>query len=115
MSLRIRLWAGLSLAGAVAYDLVASSLIVARIVVAPGRNQPAIVAVPVDATTKWGVALFAYLVSLTPGSTCLHVADDWRSLYVHLLNAPDPEARAAGIKALYERRIILMEGGKRSS
>jgi multisubunit Na+/H+ antiporter MnhE subunit len=53
--------------------------------------------IPVDARTDWGVALFAYLVSLTPGSTCLHVSDDRRSLYVHLLDAPDIPARVAGI------------------
>jgi multisubunit Na+/H+ antiporter MnhE subunit len=107
--------AALSLAGVFVYDLVAASLTVARIVLAPrGRNRPAIVAVPVDARTEWGVALFAYLVSLTPGSTCLHVADDRRTLYVHFLDAPDQEARAAGIKALYERRILQLEGRETS-
>ena len=101
----------LSLAGVFAFDLVAASVAVARIVLAPRReNRPAIVAVPVDARTVWGVALFAYLVSLTPGSTCLHVADDRRTLYVHFLDAPDPDARAAEIKALFERRIIQLEG-----
>jgi multicomponent Na+:H+ antiporter subunit E len=110
-----RMGAALSLAGAFVIDLVASSLDVARIVLAPrGENRPAIVAVPVDARTEWGVALFAYLVSLTPGSTCLHVADDRRMLYVHFLDAPDAEARAAGIKALYERRILRIEGQETS-
>jgi len=108
---RRQLWAALSLLGTFVYDLVAASLSVARIVVSPRRrNQPAIVAVPVDARTEWGVALFAYLVSLTPGSTCLHVADDRRTLYVHFLDAPDMKARAADTKALYERRIIQIEG-----
>ena len=115
MSAVRRLGAALSLAGAFGVDLVASSLAVARIVIAPHRqNRPAIVAVPVDARTEWGVALFAYLVSLTPGSTCLHVADDRRMLYVHFLDAPDGQARAAGIKALYERRILELEGRETS-
>jgi multisubunit Na+/H+ antiporter MnhE subunit len=106
-----RLWAALSLLGTFAYDLVAASLAVARIALAPRlQNQPAIVAVPVDARTDWGVALFAYFVSATPGSTCLHVADDRRTIYVHFLDAPDMRASAAGMKALYERRIIQMEG-----
>jgi len=101
--------------GAFAYDLVAASVAVARIVLAPRReNEPAIVAVPVDARTDWGVALFAYLVSMTPGSTCLHVADDRRTLYVHFLDAPNRQARAADVKALYERRIIRMEGRESS-
>ena len=100
-----------SLVGAFIVDIVASSLAVARIALSPGKqNRPAIVAVPVDARTRWGVVLFAYLVSLTPGSTCLHVADDLRFLYVHFLHAPDTAARAAEVKALYEERIIRMEG-----
>ena len=106
-----RLWAALSLLWTFAHDLVTASLAVARIVLAPRRhNRPAIVAVPVDARTEWGVALFAYLVSATPGSTCLHVADDRRTIYVHFLDAPDTQARAAGVKALYERRILDIEG-----
>jgi multicomponent Na+:H+ antiporter subunit E len=103
--------ATLSLAGAFVVDIVASSLAVARIALSPRReNKPAIVAVPVNAKTRWGVGLFAYLVSLTPGSTCLHVADDLSQLYVHFLHAPDTAARAAQVKALYEERIIRMEG-----
>ena len=115
MSAGRRTWAALSLVGVFAFDLVAASVAVARIVLAPRReNRPAIVAVPIDARTEWGVALFAYLVSLTPGSTCLHVADDRRTLYVHFLDAPESEARAAGIKALFERRIIQLEGQETS-
>ncbi len=111
MSAVRRVRAALSLAGAFAYDIVASSVAVARVVLAPDpRPRPAIVVIPVDARTDWGVALFAYLVSLTPGSTCLHVADDRRSLYVHLLDAPDIPERVAGIKVLYERWILEMEG-----
>lgn len=111
MSALRRVAAALSLMGAFAVDIVASSLAVARVVLTPrSANRPAIVAVPVDARTEWGVALFAYLVSLTPGSTSLHVADYRRTLYVHFLDAPDPEARATGIKALYERHIVRLEG-----
>jgi len=97
------------------YDLLVASLTVARIVLAPRRgNRPAIVAVPVDARTEWGVALFAYLVSATPGSTCLHVADDRRTLFVHFLDAPDVRARAADMKSLYESRILRIEGQESS-
>ncbi|HEX5580698.1 MAG TPA: Na+/H+ antiporter subunit E [Gemmatimonadaceae bacterium] len=106
-----RVLAGVALTGMFLRDIVASSLDVARIVLTPDRhNEPAIVAVPVDARTEWGVALFAYLTSLTPGSTALHVSDDRRTLYVHYLDAPDPAARGAVTKALYERWIVQMEG-----
>lgn len=111
MSVTRRVMATFSLVGAFVVDIVASSVAVARIALSPQKvHRPAIVAVPVDAKTRWGVALFAYLVSLTPGSTCLHVADDLSFLYVHFLDAPDTAARAAEVKALYEERIIRMEG-----
>jgi multisubunit Na+/H+ antiporter MnhE subunit len=111
----VRLRAALALLVTFLYDLVAASLAVARIVLRPSRrHRPSIVAVPVDARTDWGVALFAYLVSATPGSTCLHVAGDRRTLFVHFLDAPDPRARAAEVKALYERRILRMEGREAS-
>lgn len=113
MSLARRTWAGVSLAGIFLYDLVVASLAVARIVLAPyPRQMPAIVRVPVDARTDWGITLFAYLVSMTPGSTCLHVAEDRSALFVHFLHAPDENARAAEIKALFERRILILEGGR---
>lgn len=111
MSTLRRVWAGVVLFCMFAYDLVASSVDVAKVVLSPGReHSPAIVVLPVDARTDWGVALFAYLVSVTPGSTSLHVSDDRRSMYVHLLDAPDQEARIAGIKALYESHILKLEG-----
>ncbi|HJR66196.1 MAG TPA: Na+/H+ antiporter subunit E [Gemmatimonadaceae bacterium] len=111
MNLTRRTWAGISLAGIFLYDLVVASLAVARIALAPHpRPMPAIVRVPVDARTDWGITLFAYLVSMTPGSTCLHVAEDRSALFVHFLHAPDEHARAAEIKALFERRILILEG-----
>ena len=54
------------------------------------------------------------LISATPGSTCLHVADDRRTLFVHFLDAPDGPARAADVKALFERWILQIEGQETS-
>lgn len=116
MSMVRRVWSGVVLFGMFTYDLVASSVDVAKVVLSPWRrHQPAIVVIPMDVRTEWGVALFAYMVSVTPGSTTLHISDDRRSMYVHLLDAPDPGARIAGIKALYERHILGMEGREVSS
>lgn len=105
-----RLSAVLSLAGTFFYDLFASSIGVARIVLSPSSPQcPAIIAYPLDVRTEWGVALMAYFISLTPGSTCIHVSDDRRCLYVHLLNAPSEEMAIARYKRLYERRVQELE------
>ncbi len=102
--------AALVLVAVFLWDLVAASLSVARIVLAPRvRTNPAIVVVPVSVRRPWAVALFAYFTSLTPGSTCVHVSEDRARLYLHVLDTQDPEATAARFKRLYERWIAELE------
>ena len=106
-----RLRAGLVLIAVFLLDLVVASLGVARIVLSPRiGTQPGIVVVPVSVRKPWAVALFAYFTSLTPGSTCLHVSDDRRRLFVHVLDCADEAASAARFKRLYERWILELEG-----
>ncbi len=105
-----RIRAALSLVATFFYDLVASSVAVAKIVLSPSSPQsPAIVVYPLDVQTRWGVALMAYFISLTPGSTCIFVSEDCRRLYIHLLNAPDEAAAISRFKRLYERRVLELE------
>ncbi|MDG2520704.1 Na+/H+ antiporter subunit E [Caulobacter segnis] len=107
-----RLRAVLVLLAIFLWDLVAASVGVALIVLAPRiRTRPAIVVVPVTVQRPWAVALFAYFTSLTPGSTCLHVSEDRRRLYVHVLDSTDAEASATRFKRLYERWISDLELG----
>ena len=92
-------------------DLVIASFSVARIVLRRDpETTPAIVTVPSDLRTAWGTVLFANFLSLTPGSTCLHVSRDRRTLYVHLLHTDNPDREAARFKRLYERWIRMAEG-----
>ena len=105
-----KLRALVALAAIFLYDIVISSLAVARIVVTPVPAQaPAIVRIPVDLRTEWGVAMFAYFTSLTPGSTCLHVSADRKHLYLHMLDAPSSDAAIRRFKTLYERWIGELE------
>jgi multisubunit Na+/H+ antiporter MnhE subunit len=41
-------------------------------------------------------------VTLTPGTTSLDVSEDGRTLYVHVLDAPDREAAILGMKSTLE-------------
>ena len=92
------------------WDIVTASLGVARIVLAPRiRTNPAIIVVPVALERPWAIALYASFTSLTPGSTCLHVSEDRRRLYVHLLDVADADASAERFKRLYERWIAELE------
>ena len=46
-----------------------------------------------------------HMVTLTPGTTSLSVSADGRTLYVHCLDAPDPEAAVAEMKRALERPV----------
>ena len=91
-------------------ELLVSSVAVARSVL--GREidaASAIVAVPIELKTDMGIAVLANCVSLTPGTTALHVSDDRRTLYMHVLNAPAPKEIIADIKGKFERRLKEIE------
>ena len=100
----------LALIVAFLWDLIVSSLRVAAVVLRPAiATRPAILVMATDLRRPWAVALLAYLTSLTPGSTCLHVSDDRRRLYLHLLDAPDRAATIARFRRLYERWVAELE------
>lgn len=102
--------AAVALVLAFLWDLAISSLRVAGVVLRPRlRTHPAILVMTTDLRRPWAVALLAYLTSLTPGSTCLHVSDDRTRLYLHVLDAPDPAATIARFRRLYERRVRVLE------
>jgi multicomponent Na+:H+ antiporter subunit E len=92
-------------------ELVVSSVAVARSVLgAKDASSPAIIAVPIGLRTAAGVTTLANCVSLTPGTTSLHVSEDMATLYIHVLDAPSADVVIASIKATFEARIKEIEG-----
>lgn len=105
-----RIRAVVMLAAVFLWDLWVASLGVARIVLSPRiRTAPAIVVVPLQLEHPRSVALAAYFASLTPGSTCLHVSDDRKLLYLHVLHTRDADATIARFKRHFERWIRELE------
>jgi len=93
------------LAALFARELVLSVHDVVRTVVRPSRVVcSGIVAVPLDVRSEAGIALLANLVTLTPGTTSLHVSDDRRVLYVHALSLSDD--LVAQIKSGFEKHVM---------
>ena len=92
-------------------ELFRSSIAVARQVLGDSSQlKPAILAVPLDLRSRAGVTTLANCVSLTPGTTSLHVSEDLSTLYVHVLDAPQPDAVVESIKSTFETRIKEIEG-----
>ncbi len=67
------------------------------------RARPGVVAVPLRLRSKAGVTLLADMVTLTPGTTALHVSEDRSILYVHVMNIESPEAVRQSIADRLER------------
>lgn len=74
-------------------------------VIRPSRvKQSAVVAVPLDVKSDAGIALFANIISLTPGTTSIHISEDRATLYVHVMNY-SPEI-VQKFKSGFERRVM---------
>ncbi|MEL7089262.1 MAG: Na+/H+ antiporter subunit E, partial [Planctomycetota bacterium] len=76
-------------------------------VITPAANRsPAVIGIPLDATTDAEITLLANLITLTPGTLSLDLSEDRRTLYVHAMFADDPEAFCREIKEGFERRVL---------
>lgn len=87
-------------------ELFRSAWRVAVLVLRPRLDiRPDVVAVPVSLTRDAELTLLANLITLTPGTLTVDVAEDRRALYVHALEGGDPEAVKRDIRAGFERAI----------
>lgn len=98
----------LSLIGLFLYELMVSAVKVAVIVLRPDIKsalRPAIVAVPLTVESDAEITLLANLITLTPGTLSIDVAEDRSVLYVHALTLESDTALIADIANGFEARI----------
>ena len=104
---RVRPWRALVLAGVFLVELLKSGWKVATMVVRPQLAlHPGIVAFPLTVTRDFEITLLANLITLTPGTLSVDVSADRRLLYVHCVDAADPDAVVADIRKSFEARIL---------
>lgn len=100
---RIRIVPALKLTLVVLWDIVISNINVARLVLGRmDRPQPAWVRVPLDAQHPTAIALFASIITTTPGTVSCTVDEAQRVIWVHALDCADAQQAAADMKARYE-------------
>lgn len=112
---RIRAIPALRLMGVVLWDIVLSNITVARLVLGRmDRPQPAWVPVPLDLQHPTAIALFASIITTTPGTVSCTVDEQGRRIWVHALDCSDPTQAAADMKARYETPLRdIFEAGPR--
>ena len=89
------------------FELVLSSVRVAKLVLTPNMNlKPGIFAYPLKVDRDFEITLLANLITLTPGTLSVDVSDDRRFLFVHALDCSDPEQVREDIADGFERKIL---------
>lgn len=89
-------------------DVIVANVVVARLILFH-RNEslsPAFFAVPLALRQPEAITLLAGAITLTPGTVSCDLSADGRSLLVHALDAPDPDAVRDEIKSRYEKRLM---------
>ena len=104
---RVNFIAGLAYLLLVVRDIVVANFEVAAIILFRRSRdlRAAWLVIPMDLPTPEAITVFAATISLTPGTVSSDVSACGRYLLVHALDAADPAAEIARIKARYETRL----------
>ena len=91
----------------VLWDICVANVQVAMIILfkANANTKPAWITIPLDLRTPEAITVLAGTITMTPGTVSSDLSADGRSMLVHCLDAPDPDAVRDDIKARYERRL----------
>lgn len=91
----------------VIWDIIVANIVVAKIVLFKPNSelQPAWIAIPIELRSPEAITLLAGTITLTPGTVTADISACGRSLLVHCLHAPDPDAVRDDIKTRYESRL----------
>jgi multicomponent Na+:H+ antiporter subunit E len=68
--------------------------------------KPGIIAFPLSAKTDLEIVLLNNLLVLTPGTLGVDLSPDNATLYIHIIDVPDPDAARQKIKTGLERRLM---------
>lgn len=91
------------------YEVFVSSLRIAWEIVTPKpRRSPGMVEVPLDVTSDAEIAMLANLITFTPGTVTIDIAEDRSHLIVHDMFLADPDASRKYIKQRYERWVMRL-------
>ena len=106
---RLNWGAALRLTGVVIKDIVLSNITVARLVLGPMKAMsPAWLAVPLASDHPMVNAMFATIITTTPGTVSCVVDESRREILVHALNCDDPQAMIDDMKTRYENPLLAV-------
>lgn len=103
----VHVWHAIELMIFFVYEMLLANFRVALDVLRqPQHMKPGIIAVPLDAKSDVEILLLTTLVALTPGTMNLAVSHSRDVLFVHALDAENPQELRRQIKDGFERRVL---------
>jgi len=104
----------------VLWDIVVANITVARITLGSMQKpRPAWLRVPLDTDHPRVNALFASIITMTPGTVSMTICEERREIVVHALDCDDEQGMVMDMKARYEAPLIrifrLPSGGRQDS
>lgn len=105
----IRWLPAIRLTGVVTWDILLSNITVARLVLGPmSLPQPAWLRVPLASDHHRVNALFASIITMTPGTVSAVVDEEACCIWVHALNCADADGMVADMKGRYEAPLLAI-------
>jgi multicomponent K+:H+ antiporter subunit E len=97
------------LIGIVIWDIIVSNIVVAKLVLGPmDAMAPGWIPVPLESDHHRVNALFASIITTTPGTVSTVIDEEARVIWVHALNCDDAAAMAADMKSRYETPLLVI-------
>ncbi|WP_440946491.1 Na+/H+ antiporter subunit E [Methanosarcina sp. T3] len=88
-------------------EIIKANIVVAKIVIKPKIDiKPGIIAVPIRTKTNIGITGIANTITLTPGTLTVDISDDKSVLYVHSIDATDPQGVRDSIRDDLEHYVL---------
>lgn len=102
-----KIWLVIEFIGFYLRELVVANFIITRdILTTQKRLRPAIIRFEMKVKSDQEIMALVNLISMTPGSLTIHVADDKSCIYIHGMYVKDEEDFKKDIQQKLERRIL---------
>ena len=88
-------------------EIIKANIVVAKIVMQPTIDiKPGIIAVPIRTKTNLGITGIANTITLTPGTLTVDISEDKSILYVHSIDATNPQGVRDSIRDDLEHYVL---------
>ncbi|RTQ88597.1 Na+/H+ antiporter subunit E [Lysinibacillus telephonicus] len=102
-----RVWAIIKLVVLFIKELILANISVLVLVLKPKLEmQPAFFKYNTELTEEWEITLLSSLITLTPGTVVVHVSNDSKSLFIHVIDSNDIDATIDSIRNSFEKAIL---------